>query len=148
RYRAPRTDEPTVRLIAAIFPQGEKSWVFKLQGPESEVSLRTDAFTDFVRSVHFDAKADPPVTWKLPDGWRRDAERPDRFATLRLGAKDDALELTVSQLTGPAASNILANVNRWRGQLGLRPIADAALVQVTKKLTVEGNEAVIVDMAG
>jgi len=148
RYRAPRTDEAAVRLIAAIFPQGEKSWVFKLQGPEAEVAQRTDTFTEFIRSVKFDPKAEPPVTWKLPADWRKDAERPDRFATLRLGPKDDALELTVSHLSGPMAGNVLANVNRWRPMIGLRPIAEAALVQVTKKLAVDGGEVVIVDMSG
>jgi hypothetical protein len=149
RYRAPRTDEPSVRLIAAIFSQGEKSWVFKLQGPEPEIASRADAFTEFIRSVRFAEKADPPVTWKLPDGWQSEGVHPDRFATIRTGPKDDAPLITVWQLTGPQAGSVIANVNRWRGQLGLRPIGEAALEQVCKKLTVEGaGEAVIVDMVG
>jgi hypothetical protein len=148
-YRVPRNDEASVRLLAAIFPQGEQSWVFKLQGPTAEVALQAEGFTAFLRSVRFPSKADPPVTWTLPEGWRRDPDRQGRFATLRLGPKDDALELTVTHLTGPEASSVLANVNRWRTQhLGLRPIAEAALVQVTKSSKVEGGDVVIVDMSG
>ncbi len=152
-YRAPRTDEPAVRLIAALFTQGEKAWVFKLQGPEGEIAARADAFTAFVRSVRFAEKADPPVTWKLPDNWKLEGGAPGanmgRFATIRTGPKDGDPLLTVSQLIGPEAGNILANVNRWRGQLGLRPLPEASLVQVCKKLTVEGaGEATLVDMSG
>jgi hypothetical protein len=149
-YRAPRTDEPAVRLIAAVFAQGEKAWVFKLLGPEGDIAARADAFTAFVKSVRFPEKAEPPVTWKLPDEWKRDeAALPERFATIRTGPKASDPVVTVSQLTGPQAGNILANVNRWRGQLGLRPLAEAALVQVCKKLTVEGaGEATLVDMSG
>lgn len=149
-YRAPRTDEPAVRLIAAIFAQGEKAWVFKLQGPESDIAARADAFTAFMKSVRFPEKADPPLTWKLPDAWKREeAVQPGRFATIRTGPKAGDPVLTVSQLTGPQAGDVLANVNRWRGQLGLRPLAEASLVQVCKKLTVEGaGEATLVDMSG
>src|SRR5438105_3224857 len=64
RYRAPRSDEPAankpaVRLLAAIFAQGETSWVFKLQGPEADIAERVDSFTRLIRSVKFADKADP-----------------------------------------------------------------------------------------
>jgi hypothetical protein len=149
RYQVPRTDEPSVRLIAAIFSQGEKSWVFKLQGPEPEIAKQAESFNAFIRAVQFADKIDPSPTWKLPDGWQAQGPHPDRFATLRTGPKDDAPVVTVSHLTGPQAGSIIANVNRWRGQLGLRPISETALDQVCKKLNIEGaGEAVIVDMVG
>jgi hypothetical protein len=70
----------------------------------------------------------PPATpqaalkWSLPKGW---SEAPGggtmRFATFK--APYAKVEATVVVLPGPAGGE-LANVNRWRGQIGLPALAD------------------------
>ena len=72
----------------------------------------------------------PPATpqtalkWSLPKGW---SEAPGggtmRFATFK--APYPKVEATVVVLPGPAGGE-LANVNRWRGQIGLPALADEA----------------------
>jgi hypothetical protein len=68
-----------------------------------------------------------PIRWSLPKGW---AEAPGdgmRFATLKLPVAG-RVEATVVVLPGPAGGE-LANVNRWRGQIALPPIDEAALAK-------------------
>jgi hypothetical protein len=65
------------------------------------------------------------LKWSLPKGW---SDAPGggtmRFATLK-APYPGKLEATVVVLPGPAGGE-LANVNRWRGQIGLPALADEA----------------------
>ena len=65
------------------------------------------------------------LKWTLPNGWTETPGSGMRYATL---TPPDAgkVELSVVVLPGPAGGE-LANVNRWRGQIGLPPIDEAAL---------------------
>ncbi len=65
------------------------------------------------------------LKWSLPKGWSETQGEGMRFATFKspVPGKNEA---TVVVLPG-AAGGELANVNRWRGQIGLGPIDEAAL---------------------
>lgn len=66
------------------------------------------------------------ITWAAPDHW---AAKP--LGAMRRGsfaAKNAAGEADCSIFVFPAATNpLLANINRWRGQIGLAPITEAQL---------------------
>ena len=49
---------------------------------------------------------------------------------------------------GKEAAAILPNVNRWRGQLGLAPVDEAGLAELTKEIKVNGETGIQVDMTG
>ena len=49
---------------------------------------------------------------------------------------------------GPAAGNVLENVNRWLEQLGQPPITAEKLAEITQRLTTSIGEVTIVDLAG
>ena len=49
---------------------------------------------------------------------------------------------------GGMAGGSLANVNRWRGQVGLEPIDEAALPQIAEKVVVAGQDSDLFDIAG
>ena len=42
----------------------------------------------------------------------------------------------------------LANVNRWRNQLSLEPVAESELAKLTTSIDVLGGKATVVDMTG
>ncbi|MFA9478379.1 hypothetical protein ACERK3_08725 [Phycisphaerales bacterium AB-hyl4] len=64
------------------------------------------------------------MTWSAPDGWQRSSEsQPMRLATYYTGEGDNALEVAVSAFPGEVGG-ALANINRWREQLGLDPLAE------------------------
>jgi hypothetical protein len=149
-YRAPRAEKkPLNRLLGAIVPHADKTWFFKLVGPEEAVKPQEAAFKQFVRSVHFPQK-DAPIAWTVPQGWRQEAkENPNRYATFHIGGDDSPVELTVTELGREGeASSVPANVNRWRKQMGLRPLPDDAVAARTERLQLDGAEATLVDLTG
>jgi hypothetical protein len=66
-----------------------------------------------------------------------------RFATLKppVPGKVDA---SVVVLPGPAGGE-LANVNRWRGQIGLGPLDDAALAKARKVMQTKAGALKVYD---
>ncbi|HYE60764.1 MAG TPA: hypothetical protein VD997_02110 [Phycisphaerales bacterium] len=60
------------------------------------------------------------TSWPTPQGWTLDPmPRQMRLATFRAGP-DNPLEVALSEFPGDTGG-LLANVNRWRGQVGLEP---------------------------
>ena len=79
------------------------------------------------------------VAWQLPEGWVESPEaRPMRLATFNAGDPSDPLEVALSAFPQDVGG-ALANVNRWRGQLGLDPIEADSLPKNMVNLT-EGTE--------
>jgi hypothetical protein len=157
-YQAPNLEIPAgaaaaapvpARMLAAIFPQPEKdrTWFFKLTGPPDEVEKYKDEYEHFIQSVRFTKKGDPPVTYTVPKGWQREQGDAMRFATFRFGSPDKPLELSVTQL-GREAEKLLANVNRWRDQLGLPPIDEGQLSKQIREMDVDGVKATLVELTG
>ena len=64
-----------------------------------------------------------------------------------IGDESAKAELNVSQLSG-TGGGILANVNRWRNQLGLPPLNEGDLTQQVRSFDVPGGKAMLVDMSG
>jgi hypothetical protein len=157
-YAVPKpsaTSSAKVRLLAAIFDRGKEQWFFKLLGPEEEVGKQAEAFKTFIGSLRFTAKADAPVTWTVPAGWKETGPRVSNrggitvriFNTFAVGDSKKA-ELTVNRFDGQ--SDVPANVNRWaRNDLGLPPVAKDELEKVTSTLRVGAEQvATLIDLTG
>lgn len=108
------------RMVVALAMRDDATWFFKLNGPVSRVSETEDQWRPFLKSVSFDDSGKPE--WELPDGWKVAGQKPMRFATLVVGPKKPPIELAISSLS--AGQDLLLNVNRWRGQLGLDPTTE------------------------
>jgi hypothetical protein len=63
------------------------------------------------------------------------------------GSRGAPTKVSVSVFPGDAGG-VLANVNRWRAQVGLGPVAAADLPRETAKLDLAGSEAIVADMTG
>ena len=137
-----------VRLLAAILPQGNNSWFFKLVGPTPDVTTAEATFHQFIQSIRFPAADDDRIIWTVPEGWKEEGPKEFRYRTFHLGTKDKPLELTVFKFAGRAGST-LDNVNRWRGRdLGLEDIGLIELSHYTKTIQVGDVKATLVDMTG
>jgi len=155
-YKAPKPepiklntpDLPASKLLAAILPRGEGAWVFKVQGPESHVAKHEEAFEKFVQTVRLTDNADEPIAWQLPEGWTREPGNNFRHATLRIAAKDENLDLSVSKIQGAEAASIRANVDRWAKQLGLPGATEADLKKFCTPFKTDGIEATLVKITG
>lgn len=141
--------EPTDRTLAAIVPLPGQGWFFKLSGPKDAVAENTEAFTTFLKSVHFSTEGKPQ--WTLPEGWQEQPGSQFRHATLVIPTQGKPLEVSVMALPNPGGDEtqyVLVNVNRWRGQLRLPPISAEQLAGETTVVKLEGATATVVNLLG
>ncbi|MCC7334984.1 MAG: hypothetical protein IT422_07805 [Pirellulaceae bacterium] len=111
-------------MLAAIVPNKDFAWFFKLTG-DPEVVLKSDPeFRSIVKSVAFDGSGQP--TWKLHEGWQQHIT-PNDITYGKLTNREAGLTATVTRLGVEKQSDseeswreyIVGNVNRWRKQLSL-----------------------------
>lgn len=92
------------------------------------------------------APAEAQVVWTAPQGWVSvPSDQPMRLATFQPGA--GLPEVTLNAFPGDTGG-LLANVNRWRGQLGLPAIEESQLAQAAPTEIVEGVSVTTVDFTG
>ena len=84
-----------------------------------------------------------PLKWTLPKGWTETPGSGMRFATLTPPGPGKA-ELSVVCLPGTAGGE-LANVNRWRGQIGLGPLDEKALDTARKLVKSKAGQVAVFD---
>ena len=86
-------------------------------------------------------------TWTIPVGW---SEGPlAQFLVAKYvisGANGAAAAVNVSSLTGDGGG-LLANVNRWRAQLGLEPVAETDLANLPT-IEAAGGKATLIEYSG
>ena len=68
---------------------------------------------------------DQPLVWTAPAGWAAKAASSMRKGSYTIDGPEGAGDLSITAFPGDVGGN-LANVNRWRGQLQLPPVADLA----------------------
>jgi hypothetical protein len=96
-------------------------------------------------------KAGPDFTrlesYQLPDGWKR-LHQPVELsvASFEAGKGDKTVIVTVSRFPGKAGG-LAANVNRWRGKVGLSPIEEEQINKELQWLQVDGEKTPYLDLA-
>lgn len=82
--------------------------------------------------------------WLLPEGWKENEASGMRAVSIEVpAAKADAPPADVAAFLLPL-SPMLDNVNRWRGQLGQGPVAEADLASMAYDW--RGEQAILVDL--
>jgi hypothetical protein len=90
----------------------------------------------------------PAASTKLPEGWQEVAPGEMRVASFRVSGKDGKFaDVGVVPLPGTAGTD-LANVNRWRGQVGQSDITEAELSKVAEPVQIAGQGGQLFDQAG
>ncbi len=86
------------------------------------------------------------LRWTLPAGWTEKQGGGDmRQATLTPPGAGKT-EVTVVRLAGPAGGE-LANVNRWRNQIGLPPLTEPQLASARNVLRTAAGDLAVYDFA-
>jgi hypothetical protein len=89
-----------------------------------------------------------PFSYKVPESWREVPAVAPRRASF--GITDGAQVANVSVIdfqasAGPMMADPLANINRWRGEVGLPQVTEDDLAKVTEAIEVDGQPATLVD---
>ena len=88
----------------------------------------------------------PKPEWKAPEGWEERPASGPRVATFAVKGEGEAeLDVSVTRFPG-SMGGPLANLNRWRRQLGLEAIAANQLSGHASKLEVGGRPAYLVNL--
>ena len=120
-YRVPKeTPEPLPPVLTGAVPNA----------PESSAPS-ADMASTAVPTAGGDA-----LTWTAPTHWKAkpgSAMRKGSYAVL--GANGEEADMAITAFPGDVGGN-LANVNRWRGQLGLQPINEADLGSVLNHIDI------------
>jgi hypothetical protein len=155
------------RILGAWLKQPERTWFFKLAGESELVGAQRDAFLDFLKSVHFDASQpmtepsasatmtsmppmpgleanaqpqDNSIVWTAPADWTTKPLGQMRRGSFSAGDAD--VSVTV---LGAATNPLLENINRWRRQIALPPLAEADLTAQTTTLENAGMKFTLID---
>lgn len=157
RYTGGGTPIDDARLLGLVATAGGNAVFVKLIGPRAAVGGQQTAFDEFAASlrlpargtsaaaapglepaltpqleVHGDEVAAGRLRWRVPPGWERGEAAPMRLVTYHPGNDRDVHAYLVI-LPGEAGGSV-ANLARWRGQVGLPPLDDAgraAMPQIT-----------------
>ena len=92
--------------------------------------------------------AQPQLQWTLPAGWTKVAPGEMSIASFKVQGQGGATaEVTVVPLPGMAGGDT-ANVNRWRGQVGLSAATADELQKMGETVQVGDQSATLYDIAG
>jgi hypothetical protein len=131
---APIDEQRLGRYLTRVEVDGGPAVLVDLAANEETVGAAPDART--------------PLTWTLPPGWKAlPSPGPMRTAAFHVEEGGDRVEVTVVGLAG-AAGGMEANVNRWRGQIGLPPAGEAEIEREMVSFPVGDGEGKLADLAG
>jgi len=160
------------RTLVALMNADDGLWIFKMTGHSDFVEKQKPEFAAFLKSVTIDKSAPTPMpriasastnakrlpssedadatrkpNWTVPQNWK---EEPSQIALVKWVVQDDggrSAEVTVTAFPGDGGG-LLANVNRWRRQVGLKALEQSDLTTNIADLDFGGGKATLVDMIG
>ena len=114
--------------------------------PDPEVSaMERFGFRPRVQPAMDAPEIDAGFRWKTPDGWRERGPTAFRAANFVFGPDDEG-ECYLTVLPG-GGGGLTANINRWRDQMSLEPMDEAAIAELPV-VSVLGEEGILVEMQG
>jgi hypothetical protein len=151
------------RLVGLLQIRHDQSRFLKMVGPAEVVGPQVGTFRARADSFRVGAgegdaapaEAAPAATagatggaertdalaWRTPAGWMRTPDKPMREVTYVAG-EGGRVECSVT-LLGGTGGGVLANINRWCGQLGAPPLTETDLAAL-EAVQVAGGEGVLV----
>jgi hypothetical protein len=158
---AGKPNEPSPkRIITAMVHHDESSLFFKLSGDPAVVEAQKPAFLGFLKTIHVKASSASDAApasnprsgstarfnWQVPAQWKQQPAGEFQVARFDLPERSGAKAEVFVSVFGNDTGGTLANVNRWRRELGLREVSDDALPPMLVPLDAAEPEARLVDL--
>ncbi len=153
------------RIIAAMAPTSSSTLFFKMRGNAALTEAQKSDFIKWVAAVCNaqttnkapDMAAMPPppqksgapqIKWKAPADWKEVPPSAMRYASFSVSGENGG-KLDISVVTFPGTGgDDPANVNRWRGQIGLAPLDEKDAAAAIVPLNAGSADFSTVDLAG
>jgi hypothetical protein len=94
-----------------------------------------------------DNSGQPQLKYTLPGGWKEKPLTQLRVASFEVAGNGKTADVSVIPLGGMSGGDT-ANVNRWLGQVGQAPVAEADLPKLTENVEIAGKPGELYDLAG
>ncbi|NQZ56584.1 MAG: hypothetical protein HRT88_03830, partial [Lentisphaeraceae bacterium] len=125
-------------IVGAIINVDERQWFIKAFGYQSETRDVVAALDSLITTLKFNGENKDQLTWDAAEGWEIKKEGGFLYASMsKPGVKT---RITLSSAQG----SLLANVNRWNGQLGSPAVDETGLGQMSTKREIGGYPATVV----
>jgi len=151
----PNQGAAPARIVTAMVHRADASWFYKLSGDAAVVEAQKPAFVEFLKSIRLKeapptaetaADSAPKPKWTVPSQWEEVAPGQMQMAKFNVPARGSAkAEVSVSIFPNDTGGT-LANVNRWRRQIGLPEVQAAELPSLVSPLDLSNPDAILVDM--
>jgi hypothetical protein len=167
------------RTVGALAERGNIMWFVKMTGDNTLVGEQKDKFAAFLKSLEFHEGAhgqptqvaantppapsvDKPISsnteklpaassepnFKAPANWTEKTPGPMVQRAFTVSGEDGQAEVTISRFPGETGG-MIANVNRWRGQLGLAPLPAGEANQAIERVEIGGKkDSYLIDIKG
>jgi hypothetical protein len=159
------------RVIATVLHRADATWFFKMTGDDELVAKQKPVFVAFLKFLRLAGGTDsqsplpaghPPIgtaipasamdtrsagraQWDVPANWTKEPATQMLLAKFLVNGAGAKTEITVSSFAGDVGG-LLANVNRWRGQVNLPPIDEAQLTNAVRKISVQSEAGALVEL--
>ncbi|MDB6122022.1 MAG: hypothetical protein JWQ71_1015 [Pedosphaera sp.] len=150
-----KNDKEPFQVIMAVVHHPEGSWFYRLSGNPTLVEIQRPAFLEFLKSIQIKEAPQAPVeeshagagkfNWTVPATWKTSTLGNMQIARFSMPEKDGKADVFVSVFDSETGGT-LANVNRWRGQIGLSPVTEADLASLVTSMDSTNPDAILVDM--
>lgn len=148
-------------VLLALLRKDQETWLFPFIADSPLISQEMKNFKTFLRSVVVRAgklpiRARNPIattsplpsatkpTWEAPEHWipgKPSSMRVGSFSVL--GDNGKQLDFSITSFPGDVGG-LLANVNRWLGQVGLNEVDESGLTNYVSPLEIDGKSAQLV----
>jgi len=143
------------RIVTAMVHRSEASWFYKLAGDAPLVEAQKPVFIEFLKTIRIqqpasgqegstEAAAKPK--WQVPSQWKELPAGQMQTAKFAVPPRGSArAEVSISVFPGDTGGT-LANVNRWRKQIGLGEVDESGMTPLVSALDPANPDAKLVDM--
>ncbi|MBL9200245.1 MAG: hypothetical protein JNL39_07040 [Opitutaceae bacterium] len=136
-YRAPKDPEPAAKAGAPHAHAGAAP----AAAPAAPATGGTMAATPVATA------SGPGLAWSAPASWTVKPASSMRRGSYTIKGDGGEADMSITAFPGDVGGD-LANVNRWRGQIGLAPIAPGELAATVQRLERNGLKMGAVDLGG
>jgi hypothetical protein len=141
-------------MLGMIMPAAQVTVTVKMTGPAAKVAAQTENFYAFCASLGWGETSTPPassqessgggeLTFSMPESWSEAPPKSMRSINLMAAANTQCYLI----ILGGEAGGLLDNLNRWRGEVDLGPMTDAAVAELPT-LTMLGREVSLLEVSG
>ncbi len=151
----PQGSSGPARIVTAMVHRPDASWFYKLAGDSALVETQKPAFIEFLKSIRMKdgapaeeapAAASSKAGWQVPSQWKEIPAGQMQVAKFAVPARGSAKAEVFVSVFPSDTGGTLANVNRWRKQIGLPEAQSAELTSMISPLDPARPEAILVDM--